>query len=146
MEGEFTNYCKRYYEQLQNWDVLEDKFEALLENALPYTGQTEVGELDAIIRCNRRILKARTAADECIKILQQTAQTITQILAYFEIPANTTLTCEVPGFYILQLWLDDEQGINCIKTQDLAPLEQDESIITIHMTDKRNDWEDDEDD
>jgi len=142
---EFTNYCKRYYELLQQWDELENKFEARLENAIPYTGQTDVGELDAIIQCNRRIQKARAAADECIKTLQQTAGTITLILQYFEIPPNTCLTCEIPGLYILQLWMDDEQAINCIKTHDLAPLEEDENIITIPFTDSRNDWEDDED-
>ena len=145
MEGEFTNFCKRYYELLQQWDELENRFEALLENAIPYTGQTDVGELDAIIRCNRRIQKARAAADSYIADLQQTAHTITQILAYFEVTPNTRLTCEIPGLYELELWLDDEDAVNCIKTHDLTPLEVDENIISIPFTDKRNSWEEDED-
>lgn len=144
--GEFTNFCKRYYELLQQWNELENRFEELLENAIPYTGQTDAAELDAIIRCNRRIQKARAAADECINDLQQIAHIITKILEYFEVPPYTRLTCEVPGFYELELWLDDEQAVNCIKTHDLAPLEEDENTITIHCIDTRNNWEEDEDD
>ena len=145
MEGEFTNFCKRYYELLQNWDKLEDRYEALVENMIPYTKQTDVGELDTILRCHRRIKKARDAADSCIADLQQTEDILKQILAYFEIEPNIKPKCEIPGSFELELWLDDEQGVNCIKTHDLSPLEDDENIITIPCADTRNNWEDDDD-
>src|SRR6202012_1685260 len=117
----------------------------LLDKALPYTGQTNVAELDAIIRCNRRIQKIRSTADDVIDAKQETEAIILKILEYFEIPVNTRLTCEVPGLYELRVWADEEKTVHCYKTRDLALLEQDESIITIQMTDKRNDWEDEED-
>jgi len=144
--GEFTNYCKRYYELLQQVEEKEHRFIDLLDNALPYTGQTNISELNAIIRCNRRIQKVRSIADDVIDAKQETEATIIKILEYFEIPPDTCLTCEVPGFYELQLWLDEEQAVNCIKTHDLAPLEEDENIITIPCIDTRNNWEEDEED
>ena len=64
MNGEFTNYCKQYYNLMNQLDEQEARFETLLENALPYTGQTEIKELDAILSCNVKVLKARADADE----------------------------------------------------------------------------------
>jgi len=145
MEGEFTNFCKRYYELLLQVEEKEMRFFNLLDNALPYTGQTDVSELDAIIHCNRRIQKIRATADDVIEAKQETEDTILKILEYFEIPPNTRLTCEVPGEYVLILWVDEENTVYCSKIRDLAPLEVDENIITIPVTDSRNSWEDDED-
>jgi len=145
MDGEFTNYCKQYYELLQQVDQKERRLIDLLDNALPYTGQTDVAELDAIIKCNRRILKARDTTDDVIAAKQETETIILKILEYFEIPANTRLTCEVPGHYVLVIWADEENTVYCFKSHDLAPLEEDENMITIVCVDKRNDWEEDED-
>jgi hypothetical protein len=144
MEGEFTNFCKQYYELLLQVEEKEHRFIDMLDNALPYTGQTDVSELDAIIHCNRRIQKMRSIADDMIDAKQETEATILKILEYFEIPINTRLTCEIPGLYELKVWADEENTVHCYKIRDLAPLEQDENIITIQMTDKRNDWEDEE--
>src|ERR1700744_632778 len=146
MEGEFTNYCKQYYELLQQVEEKEHRFIDLLDNALPYNGQSNIAELDAILKCNRRIIKAHNPLEGIIEAKQETEDTILKILEYFEIPANTRLTCEVPGLYELIVWADEEKTVHCYKIKDLAPLEQDENIITIQMTDKRNGWEDDEED
>jgi len=145
MEGEFTNFCKRYYELLLQVEEKEHRFIDLLDNALPYTGQTDVAELDAIIYCNRRIQKVRSMADDVIEAKQETEGIILKILEYFEIPTNTRLTCEVPGLYELRVWADEENTVHCYKMKDLAPLEEDENIITIDCNDRRNSWEDDED-
>lgn len=145
MEGEFTNYCKQYYELLLQVEEKEHRFIDLLDNALPYTGQTDVAELDAIIHCNRRIQKIRSIADDVIDAKQETEGIILKILEYFEIPINTRLTCEVSGLYELRVWADEENTVHCYKTKDLAPLEEDENIITIDCNDQLNSWEDDED-
>ena len=145
MEGEFTNFCKRYYELLLQVEEKEHRFIDLLDNALPYTGQTDISELDAIIHCNRRIQKIRSIADDVIEAKQETEDIILKILEYFEIPPNTRLTCEIPGLYELIVWADGENTVHCYKTHDLAPLEEDENIITIPFTDSRNDWEEEED-
>jgi len=144
MEGEFTNYCKQYYELLQQVDEKEHRLIDMIDNALPYTGQTDVADLDAILHCNRRILKMRDLTDDAIEAKQETEGIILKILEYFEIPTNTHLTCEVPGLYELRVWADEENTVHCYKIKDLAPLEEDENIITIPFTDKRNSWEDDE--
>lgn len=146
MKGEFTNYCKRFYDLLCQWTELEWRFNKLLNEAMPYTGQTAISELDAILHTSRRIQKARAKADECITQLQQTEQTLSQIFAWFEIQPNTVLTCEVTGFFELELWMDDDNNVHCIKTKDLAPLEKDANIITIHFADKTYVSADDDED
>jgi len=145
MEGEFTNYCKRFYELLCQWTELELRFNILLNNCLPYNGQKLISELDDILSSSRRIQKARAAADACIADLQQTEHILNQIFAWFEILPNTPLTCEAPGHFELELWLDDDGNVHCIKTKDLEPLETDGDIITIECIDHRNNWEADED-
>jgi hypothetical protein len=145
MEGEFTNYCKQYYQLLVLLDKQETRFNNLLANAFTYTGQTDVGELDAIISCNRKIQKVRKQADDTIAARQKTAKIILQILAYFEIPPNTRLTCEIPGEMEVEVWADDESTVHCLKTKTLDPLEDDPNIITIHLTDSDFVWRDEED-
>ncbi len=142
---EFTNYCKQYYTLQVQLEKQETRFNTLLQNALPYTGQTNVAELDAIISCNRKIQKVRAQADDTIAARQKTAKIILQILAYFEIPPHTRLTCEIPGEMELELWADDENMVHCIKTKTLDPLEDDPNVITIHMTDSDFVWRDEED-
>lgn len=145
MEREFTNFCKRYYELLQQIDKNEHRLIDMIDNALPYTGQTCIAELDAILSYNRKAQKLNEALFDVIEAKQETEDTILKILEYFEIPINTRLTCEVPGLYELRVWADEENTVHCYKTKDLAPLEEDENIITIQFTDNRNSWEDDED-
>ena len=114
---------------------MERRFYRLLANALPYTGQTDVSELDAIIRCNREIQKAKAEADECKAAMQQTGRTILIVMAYFEIPPGTKLTCEIPGEFELQVWADEDNTIQCIKTKDLNPLKGDPNVIVIRLVD-----------
>jgi len=136
MEGEFTNFCKHYYELQLQLEQVEARFKTLLKNAPPYTGQTCVAELDAIISYNRRVQKARDTSLECAAAKERTGHIIKQILAYFEIPPHTMLTCEIPGQYELTIW-DDELWLNCIKTKQLAPLEESGNIISIPLIGKR---------
>jgi len=145
MEGEFTNFCKRYYELLLQIDEKEHRLIDMLDNALPYAGQTNVADLDAIIHCNRRIIKMRDQTDDVMEAKQETEDIILKILDYFEIPINTKLTCEVPGLYELKVWADEEKTVHCYKIRDLAPLEQDEHIITIPLVYERNSWAEEED-
>jgi len=144
MEGEFTNFCRQYYELLLQLEKQEKRFNTLLNKALPYTGQIIVAELDAIISCNRKIQKVRTALDDIITSKQKTERTILQILAYFEIPPHTTLRCEVSGEMELEIWADDENVVHCIKTKDLNPVEEDPNVITIRMTTSNFVWKDDD--
>ena len=145
MNGEFTNYCKQYYNLMNQLDEQEARFETLLENALPYTGQTEIKELDAILSCNVKVLKARTEADETRVALNKTEKTILLIMAYFEIEPDTKLICEIPGEVELEMYTKENNRLYCFKTRDLAPLEKDPNVITIEMNYNRYVSADDED-
>ena len=112
---------------------MERRFHRLLANALPYTGQTDVSELDAIISCNREIQKAKAEADDGKAAMHQTGRTILNIMAYFEIAAGTILTCEIPGEFELQVWADEDHTIQCRKTKDLNPLKGDPNVIVIKL-------------
>ncbi len=144
MDGELTNLCHKYYNQTHWHRKLEKRFHRLLADALPYTGQTNVNELDAIIRCNREIQKARDEAEDGKAAMQKTAGTILRVLEYFEIQPNTKLTCEVPGEFELQVWADEANAVYCTKTKDLNPLKDDPSVIVIKLV--TDPWEMDEED
>src|SRR6202012_1598050 len=120
MTGEFTDMCRTYYGQQCLLTKLEKRFARMLADALPYTGQTHISELDAIIACNRAIQKARDEAEDCKAAKQKTANTILKVLAYFEIQPNTKLTCEVPGEFELQLWAEEDNTIHCLKTKEIG--------------------------
>jgi hypothetical protein len=145
MNGEFTNYCKQYYNLMLQLYQQEAHFETLLENALPYTGQTNIIELDAILRCNGKILKARADADETRAALHKTEKTILLIMVYFEIQPETKLICEIAGEVKLEIYTKENNRLYCFKTKDLAPLEKDPNMITIEMNHNRY-VRDDEDD
>jgi len=144
MEGELTNFCRTYYGQLCLHRQLERRFTRLLANALPYTGQTNVNELDAVIRCNREIQQARTEAEDAKAAMQKTAGTLLKIFAYFEMPPDTKLQCEVPGEFELQVWAEEDNSVHCIKTKDLNPLKGDPSVIIIKLKDDPYSFDDDD--
>lgn len=145
MNGQFTKFCRRYYELICLLDQQETRFATMLANALPYTGQTHVNELDAIIRCNLKIQRARAQADDTIAAMRRIENIIIQIMAYFDIEPHTTLTCEVPGLYELAIWADNANIVYCIKTNNLAPIIEDENIITIQLINKGTASEDEDD-
>jgi hypothetical protein len=145
MEGEFTNYCSSYYRLTELLDAQETRFQSLLENALPYAGQTHLNELDAILHCNRKIQKAFADVNDTVSTMHETERTILQIMRYFELTPNTKLTCVIPGELEFEIWADEQDVVHCLKTKQLAPLEEDPNIINIRINNSRYALTDDED-
>jgi hypothetical protein len=133
MEGELTNLCHQYYDLMLLTDQQVTHFNALVEKALPYTGQTNAKELDAIIRCNRRIQKALAEAESSTAAMKKIGRTIIKIMEYFEIEPYTSITCELPGEIELDVWADEEKNVHCYKTKDLDPVIGNPNIITIRL-------------
>jgi len=134
MDGQFTYYCKLFYDQMLKLFKQENRFELLLEFALPYTGQTTVSELDEILNCNDYIQKARARADETRKALFETEKIIIKIMDHFEIPPETKLYCQVPGEVELMLYRKENNRVYMFKERDLAPLPGNENMIVIKLS------------
>jgi hypothetical protein len=145
MNGEFNGYCSRYYNLTQLLAEQQEQFNTLLDNALPYTGQTNLSELDAIIKCNRKIQRAKARVDDTIVKLNETERTILLIMEYFGIPPHTVLFGEVPEMLLFEIWADDSDTIHIQKIKDLAPPVDEENIIKIKIRHSRNEVMDDDD-
>jgi len=122
MNGEFNGFCSQYYNLTQLLAEQQEHFNTLLDNALPYTGQTNINELDAIIKCNRKIQKAKKRADDTADELRNTEHTILMVMEYFGIPPYTRLTGEVTEQLLFEIWADDSDTVHIKKIKDLVPL------------------------
>ena len=145
MNGEFNGYCSQYYNLTQLLAEQQEHFNTLLDNALPYTGQTNISELDAIIKCNRKIQKAKKRADDTADELQKTERTILMIMEYFGIPPQTVLVGEVTEQFLFEIWADETDTVHIEKIKDLVPPVDDENIIKIKIRYSRNEVTDDDD-
>ena len=145
MNGEFNGYCSQYYNLTQLLAEQQEHFNTLLDNALPYTGQTNINELDAIIKCNRKIQKAKARAENTFDELRNTEHTILMIMQYFGIPPHTVLVGEVPEKLLFEIWADDSDTVHIKKIKDLVPPVDDENIIRIKIRHSRNEVMDDDD-
>jgi hypothetical protein len=131
MESEFTNFCSHYYELTLQLEESEAHFHYLLANALPYSGQTNLNELDAIIECNREVQEAKTLADNIVECMRGTESNILKIMQYFEIPPHTKLQGEIPGDVQFEIWADENDTIHILKTKDLAPLADHQNVYVV---------------
>ena len=145
MNGEFNGYCSHYYNLTQLLAEQQEHLSTLLDNALPYTGQTNVSELDAIIKCHRKIQRAKVRVDSIVDELQKTERIILLVMQYFGIPPGTRLVGEVIEQLLFEIWADDTDAIHTKKIKDLVPPVDDENIIKIRMRHSRNEVMDDGD-
>jgi len=107
------------------------QFNNLLADALPYTGQTNLSDLDAIISYNRRVQAAKTKADKTFKDLTETGKTILKMMRYFEIPPRKVLRGEIPGELEYEIWANDKDALFINKIKDLPQEPVDPNIIMI---------------
>jgi hypothetical protein len=138
MNGEFNGYCSHYYRLTQLLEEREANFRHLLANALPYTGQTNLSELDAIIQCNREVQKAKADAEKTAADMREIESIIMMIMHYFEIPAGTKLKGEITDELEFEIWADDNDILYISKTSDLAPPPEEANIITIKIAPYRD--------
>jgi hypothetical protein len=131
MNGEFNRICSYYYRLTRLLEEREAHFNHLLENALPYKGQTELSELDAIIQYNREVQKARADTEKTAADIRETERIILMIMQYFEIPPFTKLKGEVSEELEFEIWADNNDALYISKTKDLAAPVDDENVIKI---------------
>jgi hypothetical protein len=144
MQGELTYYCQRFYEMDNHFIKHDERFYHLVKKALPYTKQTNATELDAIMQSNRKVQKAYGTVQDIIKEKNEAEKAILQIMEYFEVPKETKLTCILPGEAELEIWADEDNRVQCIKTKSLAPLVADPNLIVIRLVADQFALDDDE--
>ena len=133
MKTEFTTACTALYRLQERFGKRDELFYNMLAKALPYTGQTSLAELDAIIDCTRKIQKLRAAIGETVAQLREVRDVILKIMEYFEIPPYTILTGEIPEELLFEIYADEEGNLYCYKTADLQPPVDAANIIRIKM-------------
>jgi hypothetical protein len=131
MTGEFTAWCNQYYHLTELFSERDERFKNLLDNAPPYTNQSNLSDLDAIISYNRKVQAAKAKADKTFKDLTETGHTILMIMRYFEIPPRTVLTGEIPGELEYEIWANENDDIFIGKIRDLPQEALDPNIIYI---------------
>ena len=136
MTGEFSNWCSHYYHLTQLLEKRNERFAGLLADALPYTNQRHLSDLDAIIACNRKVQAAKAKADQTFEDLKKAGKTILAILEHFEIPPRTVLTGEIPGEMEYEVWANDKGQVFIGKIRDLPKEPEDPNIIYI----KTSNW------
>lgn len=131
MTNELTTCCTRYHRLMQLFIDNNQQFNNLLADALPYTGQTNLSDLDAIISYNRKVQAAKAKADKTLKDLTETGKTILKMMQYFEIPPRKVLRGEIPGELEYEIWANDKDALFINKIKDLPQEPVDPNIIKI---------------
>jgi hypothetical protein len=140
MTGEFSYYCNLYYRlkiKLTKQDVY---FYKLLGNALPYTNQRCLTELDEIIKCNRAVQAAKAKVYKTYAQLVEAGEAILKFMDYFEVPPGGVLTGEIPGELEYHIWRDEDNLIGIRKIADLTPEPLPSNFIVIKC------WREEEED
>jgi hypothetical protein len=143
MTTEFTAWCNQYYQLTKLFSERDERFKNLLDNAPPYTSQSNLSDLDAIISYNRKVQAAKDKADKTFKDLTKTGRTILAIMRYFEIPPRTVLTGEIPGELEFEIWANEKDDLFIGKIRDLPKEPDDPNIIHIKCWTGDKDDEDD---
>ena len=131
MTGEFTEWCNNYYQLTTLSAAHDEHFKNLLDHAPPYSGQSSLSDLDAIISHNRKVHAAKAKVDKTLKELTDTAQTILKIMQYFEIPPRTFLSGIIPGELEYEIWANENDQVFIGKVRDLQPPVHNPNIIEI---------------
>jgi hypothetical protein len=143
MTNEFTTHCNQYYQLTKLFSARDERFKNLLDNAPPYTRQSNLSDLDAIISYNRKVQAAKAKADKTFKELTETGRTILAIMRYFEIPPRTVLTGQIPGELEYELWANENDDVFIGKIRDLPQGADNPNVMVIKCWNGGKDGEDD---
>jgi len=131
MDGEFNTACATYYHLNQVLAAKEVRFQKLVSKALPYTGQTNLFELDRIISCNRKVQQAQADVEQTEMELSDLESIIFKMMEYFDIPPGTKLSGGIADELEFEIWADEQDVLYCEKTKDLNPPADNPNTITI---------------
>jgi hypothetical protein len=145
MNGEFNGYCSHHYTLTQQLAEQQEYLNNLLDNALPYTGQTNISEIDALIKSYRKIQKVKARVDDTLEEIRKTERTILMIMEHFGIPRCTRLVGEVIEEVLFEIWADETDAIHNKKIKDLVPPVDEEHFITIKFRNSRHEVTDEDD-
>jgi hypothetical protein len=132
MTGEFNTTCSQYYHLTKLFSERDEQFKNLLNNAPPYTRQSSLSDLDAIISYNRKVQAAKAKADKTFKDLTETGRTILKMMQYFEIPPRKVLTGIIPGELEYEVWANEKDEVFIGKIRDLPQEALDPNVIYIN--------------
>ncbi|MBV8391093.1 MAG: hypothetical protein JO080_14910 [Mucilaginibacter sp.] len=144
MNGEFTGFCSQYYnltERLAKENAYLQKF---LDNAPFYKGETQLSEIDYILKYYRKTQEVNMAVVKTMDDLNKTAKTILAIMRHFEIPSGTVLHGVVEEEAEYDIWADESSQVHIAKTKQLAPEPDAENIITIRLGESTNVFDDED--
>ncbi len=146
MYGEFTDMCAWYYRLTERLKEQEERFQNLLANALPYTGQTELIELDRIIRYNRKVQAALADTEKTSAQIVDAESIIYKMIEYFGIKPNTRLKGQIPEQLEFEFWLDESNQLHIQKLSDLAKSEAPPGSHYIYINSEEREEQEMEDD
>jgi hypothetical protein len=121
MNSEFTAWCNDYYKLYEQLIAQDLHYQNLLYNPPPYTGQSNLHELDAILSHNHELQAAKTKLYQTFKETAAARDTVLAIMEFFEMPPNTRLTGQVPGEREYEIWADEHGALCTRKLKDLPP-------------------------
>lgn len=145
MNNEFNGYCSRHYTLTEQLAVQQEHLNNLFNNATPYTGQTNLAEIDDLIKCYRKIQRAQDRVDNTRDSLRQTERIILMVMQYFGIPSRTVLIGEVIEQLQFEIWADEADTVYTKKIRDLVPPPDEANIIRIKLRTSRNSVTEDDD-
>jgi hypothetical protein len=145
MNNEFNGYCSRHYTLTDLLATQQEHLNNLFNNAPPYTGQTNLAEIDALIKCYRKIQRAQDRIDNTRASLRETERIILMVMQYFGIPPRTVLIGEVIEQLQFEIWADEGDTVYTKKIRDLVPPTDEANIIRIKLQTSRNSVTDDDD-
>jgi hypothetical protein len=134
MSNEFTAWCIYYYQLTMLLSDLGEHFQNLLDNAPPYSGQTRVSEVDALIRYCRAVQTEKAKMDKMAEDVKQAERTILKMMQHFEIPPGTVLSGEIPGEMVYGVWADEQDRVHISKTEDFPAEPDNPNIIVIKFS------------
>jgi hypothetical protein len=147
MNGELTGYCSRYYNLTLRLAKEQAYLKKFLDNAPLYQGETQLIEIDYILKYYRKTQEVNMAVVKTMDNLKETAKPILAIMRHFDIPADTILHGVVEEEAEFDIWADETDQIHIVKTKQLAPEPNAENIMVIKLAaestsifDDENEW------
>lgn len=119
MSGEFTYYCARYYTLMERLKKENTYLKKFLDNAPIYKGETQLADIDYIMKYYRKAQNVKAVVDQTIKELHETEAQVLYIMRYFEIPPGTFLTGVIKNECEFEIWHAHDE-VYAIKTKDLT--------------------------
>ena len=142
MNGEFNGFCSRYYLLTQQLDEEQAYLQKFLDNAPFYQGETQLSEIDYIIKYYRKTQAVKATVDKTMDKLNETASAILYLMRYFNIPSGTRLYGVIEDEVEFAIWADETDQVHTIKTKQLVPEPDAANIITIRLSNSKSIFDD----